>query len=103
MKELNVCEENGETTTEMHPITIRAVKAEEIREVKTSDKKTKQRGKLSHTWQRRHPQKHGEQMSAQVVDLGAECRLGTGAKTAGAASLEIWSASVLVVDNMFPS
>lgn len=45
MKELNVCE-NGETTTELHPITIRAVKAEEISEVKTSDKKSKQRGKL---------------------------------------------------------
>ena len=41
MKELNVCEDNGKTTIELHPITVRAVKVEEIRKVKTSDKKKK--------------------------------------------------------------
>ena len=66
MKELNVCEDNGKTTIELHPITVRAVKVEEIRKVKTSDKKKKkkkQRGKLSHTRQRGHPQKCPGQIS----------------------------------------
>ena len=88
MKELNVCEENGETTTEMHPITIRVVKAEEIRKVKTSDKKTKQRGKLSHTWQKRHPQKHGEWISAQVVDWGQSVGSARGQKQLGLQDLK---------------
>ena len=43
MKELNVCEDNGKTTIELHPITVRAVKVEEIRKVKTSDKKKKKK------------------------------------------------------------
>ena len=38
---MNVCEDKGKTAIELHPITIRAVKVEEIREVKTSDKKKK--------------------------------------------------------------
>lgn len=103
MKELNVCEENGETTTEMHPITIRAVKAEEIREVKTSDKKQSKEANSLILGKEDTPKSMGSRYQPKWWILGAECRLGTGAKTAGAARLEIWSASVLVVDNMFPS
>lgn len=84
MKELNGCEDNGKTTIELHPITIRTLKAED-REVKTSDLKKKKKAKrqtLSY-WAKRTP----PEVCVWGADirlsrgLGAEYRLGTGAKT----------------------
>ena len=83
MKELNVCEDNGKTTIELHPITVRAVKVEEIRKVKTSDKKKKKKVKwqtVSYSAKRTHPEVSGADIRLSH-GLGAEYRLGTGAKT----------------------
>ena len=82
MKELNVCEDNGKTTTELHPITVRAVKVEELRKVKSSDKKKKKakRQTVSYSAKRTHPEVSGADIRLSH-GLGAEYRLGTGAKT----------------------
>ena len=103
MKEVHVCEDKRKTAIELHPITIRAVKVEEIREVKTSDKKKKrQRGKLSHTWQRRHPQKHPGQISDRVMHWVQSIGSAQRQKPVEISRLEIWSASVPPVDKDVP-
>ena len=79
---MNVCEDKGKTAIELHPITIRAVKLEEIREVKTSDKKKKKakRQTVSYLAKRTPPEASRADIRLSH-GLGAEYRLGTGAKT----------------------
>ena len=82
MKEVHVCEDKRKTAIELHPITIRAVKVEEIREVKTSDKKKKKakRQTVSYLAKKTPPEASGADIRPSHA-LGAEYRLGTEAKT----------------------